>query len=345
LSELLRAARLMGTGHMLKLGRGYKTGWDEMIRGYWSTRVVHAFIKIGLLDALMNGPVNIDAFATKEKLDINILRPLVEAMYSIGFLDRVGECFALSDKGRLMMEVLRGWFEISYGYTDIFHNLEEMLRGTQAYGRDFYRKSDFVATGSGEMENLLFFPQCNEIINKFGFSNVLDLGCGDGTFLRKLCEMNPKVKAFGIDIAPPAIAEGIKRTEAAGLSDRISLHVADIQDVKGMPAELRTVQVATIFFILHEILYLGEENLMAFLRGYRANFPNAPLIVFEAIRPTADEMRERPGIAIYYYLYHDLSHQKPTSRDKWKEYFRAAGFTKIEERYMNFARTAIYVLQ
>jgi hypothetical protein len=55
-------------------------------------------------------------------------------------------------------------------------------------------------------------------------------------------------------------------------------------------------------------------------------------------------MRQRRGIAIYYYLYHDLSHQKPASREKWKELFRASGFKSIEERHMDFARTAIYTL-
>jgi hypothetical protein len=34
------------------------------------------------------------------------------------------------------------------------------------------------------------------------------------------------------------------------------------------------------------------------------------LIVFEVIRPSVEEMRKRPGMAIHYALQHDLSHQK-----------------------------------
>ncbi len=85
---------------------------------------------------------------------------------------------------------------------------------------------------------------------------------------------------------------------AAGLESRIFLHTADIQDVQEMPAAIGTVQVTTIFFILHEILYLGEDRLIAFLKAYQQKFPGVPLMAFEAIRPTADEMRRRPGIGI-----------------------------------------------
>jgi hypothetical protein len=114
--------------------------------------------------------------------------------------------------------------------------------------------------------------------------------------------------------------------------------------VEGIPAEFRTAEAATIFFILHEILYHGDDALIAFLRGYRKSFPGVPLIAFEAVRPTQEEMREKQGIAIYYYLYHELTQQKPVSRERWKELFQAAGFTQIEERYLDFSRSAIYLL-
>jgi cyclopropane fatty-acyl-phospholipid synthase-like methyltransferase len=185
----------------------------------------------------------------------------------------------------------------------------------------------------------------NHIIVEKGYTRVLDLGCGDGTFLRKLCEMNRDVQCFGIDLAPEAIEEGKCKARAAGLENRISLHAADVQDVKGMPEALRRVEVATIFFVLHEILYLGEDRLIAFLQAYRRNFPGVPLIAFEAIRPTADEMRKRPGIGIYYYLYHELTHQKPVDTARWRELFRTAGFQSIEERYLGFSRAAIYTLR
>jgi SAM-dependent methyltransferase len=346
-SELLKAIRLFGLGYLIKLGRGYRMGWDRLIRGYFSTHACHALMNIGLMDRMAEGDVDLESFAQSAQVDGKILRSLCEALYSDRLLDRNGspDRYRLSRDGRLVYDVLKGWLEVSYGYSEVFASLEGMLRGTKVYGRDFYRKSDFVARGSGEMENWLFFPMINHIIVEKGYTRVLDLGCGDGTFLRKLCEMNRDVQCFGIDLAPEAIEEGKGKARAAGLENRISLHAADVQDVKGMPEALRSVEVATIFFVLHEILYLGEDRLIAFLQAYRRNFPGVPLIAFEAIRPTADEMRKRPGIGIYYYLYHELTHQKPVDTARWRELFRTAGFESIEERYLGFSRAAIYTLR
>ena len=346
--ELLKAIRLFGLPYLLKLGKGYRLGWEEMFRGYFSTHVVHALINVGLIDEmLVHGEVDLRSFAESAKLDLSILKPLCEALYSDGLLDRNDRAdhYRLSKKGRSAIEVLKGWLEVSYGYSEVFTSLEGMLRGTKVYARDFYRKSDYVARGSGEMENWLLFPMANQIIHQKGYTRVLDLGCGDGTFLRKLCAMNQDVQCFGIDIAPAAIEDGKLSARAAGLENRISLFAADIQDVQDMPPAFRSVQVATIFFVLHEILYLGEARLIEFLKAFRRNFPNVPLMAFEAIRPTAEEMRNRRGIGIYYYLYHDLTHQKPVNREKWHELFRAAGFESIDERYLGFSRTAIYSVQ
>ncbi len=345
MSELLKAVRLLGPSHMLKLGKGYRLGWDEMIHGYVATKSIHALLSVGFLDELRaKGSVNAEEFARTSNLDIDVLKPICEALYAMSLLDRAGEGYKLSPKGRTIMDVLRGWIEVSYGYSDVIADLDKMLTREMVYGKDFYRKSDYVATGSGEMENWLFFPIANEIILQKGYQRVMDLGCGDGTFLRKLCELNREVKCFGIDLAPAAIEEGERRARAVGLQDRIMLHAMDIQKVDEMPDPFKSVQATTIFFVLHEILYFGEDKLIDFLKAYRKGFPQVPLIVFEAIRPTAEEMRQRQGIAIYYYLYHDLTQQKPVSRERWKELFAIAGFASIEERYLPFARTAVYTL-
>lgn len=347
MGEFLRAIRFFGLPYLLRLGRGYRRGWQDMFSGYFATHALHALINVGLIDRMLSGGyIDIKAFAASEKLHEEILRPLCEALYSNRLFDRSDvDHYCLSERGRSSIPVLKGWLEVSYGYSEVFSSLEEMMRGTKVYARDFYRKSDFVARGSGEMENWLLFPLANAIIQEKGYTRVLDLGCGDGHFLRKLCALNTNVQCFGIDLAPAAIEEGEASARAAGLEGRISLHAADIQDVQEMPAVLRTVQVTTIFFVLHEILYLGEDRLIAFLKAYQQKFPGVPLIAFEAIRPTADEMRQRPGIGIYYYLYHDLTHQQPVTCARWRELFAKAGFRSIDERYLGYSRTAIYTVQ
>jgi phenylpyruvate C(3)-methyltransferase len=311
-----------------------------------ATRTMQALFNIGFVDELLDKIwADANEFARKHDLDPHILNSLCESFYCLSlFKKRGGNEYALDEQGLLLVETLRGWFEVSYGYEEIFQRLEEQLRKQIVYERDFYRRSDFVAKGSGEMENWLFFPLMNELIRKNGYKRVMDLGCGDGTFLRKLCATNEQISGLGIDLAPSAITDGKRRAVEAGLSHRIDLWAADISSIEELPAPFKSVDVATVFFVLHELLYTSEQRVVDFLQAFRKLFPGVPLIVFEAIRPTAEALRKKPGISIYYFLYHDLSHQKPVDRDQWKRIFRIAGFTNINERYLGFTRSAIYIL-
>ncbi|HTB20208.1 MAG TPA: class I SAM-dependent methyltransferase [Bryobacteraceae bacterium] len=344
--ETLRLLRLFGPLHMLRMARAYRQGWTHLLRGALETRAMQTLLNVGFLDELVrSGSVECAAFARLHNLDETILRGLCEAMFSVGMFGRNGDHFFLEAKGQLLMDKFRGWLELSYGYEEVFHRLEPLLRKEIVYGTDLYRRPDFVAKGSGEMENHFYFPLANQIIIEKGFRNVLDLGCGDGTFLRRLCQLNKQVTCFGIDLAPQAIEDGKRLATQEGLLHRVNLFAADISGIQKLSGPLTRVDAATTFFVLHELMYEGEDRVIDFLKDFRRIFPRVPLIVFEPIRPTPEEARARPGVGIFYFLFHDLSHQKTVGREQWTKVFRAAGFTSIQERYLGVARTAIFQLQ
>jgi 2-ketoarginine methyltransferase len=294
---------------------------------------------------LQRGRVEPATFAHSRNLDPEILHSLCDSLYSSRILKKVGAAYALDRKGRILVEVARGWFDFVYGYEELFHHLEALLRREKMYGTDVHRRTDFVAQGSGEVENWIYFPLAADIIAAHGYRNVLDLGCGDGAFLRELCKRNPRVTAYGIDIAPDAIADGIERTREARLEDRVHLYVHDVTEVEDLPPTLRHIDAAITFFVLHEIAYDGEARVVEFLSSFRRLFPGVPLIIFEINKPTPDAMRRRPGMAIQYFMQHELSHQRPVSRLEWRRLFKAAGFDSIEERHLGFARTSIFTLR
>jgi len=342
--ELAKTVHRFGLPYMLRLQKTYRTGWEEMIRGYMETSIMHALLNVGLIDEMQKHlAVEVNAFAAQAKLEAAVLAPLCEASYCLGIFDKNGDGYTLSEKGRSIVEVMRGWLEVCYGYDEVFHSLEPLLRKEKIYGKDLYRRSDFVARGSGEMENLLFFPLANDMIMANGYKRVLDLGCGDGTFLRALCRLNAQVECYGIDLAPGAIEDGNRLLREEGLGGRVRLTALDISKID--QAGLPPIDAATIFFVLHELLYFGEDVLLNFLKDFRRLFPGTPLIAFEALRPPAEELRRHPGISVYYFLYHDLTQQKPVDSATWKQLFRAAGFQSIEERQLDFAKAAIYLLK
>jgi SAM-dependent methyltransferase len=343
--SLLRTMRIVGYKKMLKLFMASRVGYVDIISGMYTTYSMNALFNVGFFDKIKaDGFVDIHSFAQSRNLDEKILRSLCDSLYSLRILKMRGQKLVLDRKGKVLVNVARGWFEIVDGYKDVMHSLESMLKGEKQYGKDIFRNTEWVAKGSGEIENWIFFPLAASIVQKKGYRKVLDLGCGDGTFLRRMCERDQDITGFGIDIAKDAIDDGCKKNQLAGLGNRIRLLSEDVCKIEKLPKAFRQIDVAFTYFVPHEILAIREQKLVEFLKSYIRLFPDIPLIVFEAVRPTPEEMRSRPGPAIQYFLYHDLTHQKPVSRKEWKRIFRLAGFNSIKENYMGFARTAIFTL-
>jgi SAM-dependent methyltransferase len=345
MSVLLETIRVLGLGQVFRLYLGYRLAWQGTLDGFYNTRIIQTLFNVGFFDEMQGqGYVDPDTFAEARNLDPEILRSLCVALYATRFLRKNGTRYMLDRKGQILVGVTRGWFDGVYGYEGMVHHLEGLLRKEIVYGKDLRRRSDFVAVGSGEMENWIYFPLAIDAIRARGFKSVLDFGCGDGTFLLRLCEQAEGVRGFGLDIAPEAIAKGREQIKGTGLEGRIQLFVGDINSLEELPEPLRSVDVTTVFFVLHEVLYDGPDRAVTLLKNYRRLFSGVPLMVFEVMRPTPDEMRRRPGMAVQYVLQHDLSHQRLTDSAQWREMFRAAGFQSIEEKHLGFARTSIFTL-
>ena len=343
--ELLNTIRVIGLKKTIDLARAYRQGWMGILTGFYTTRTMQALFNVGFFDQMeARGGVDLETFAAEEGLSPEILQALCESLYALQILNREKNVYSLGPKGRVLTDVARGWFIGTYGYESVFHNLEALLRQGKEYGKQVNRLPEPIARGSAEMEALLYFPLAVDIVAKKGYGRVLDLGCGEGTFLRQLCRGLPEVRGTGIDLSPEAIEAARKRAVENGFGDRLEFFVEDVTDLDGAPSAVGEVDAATIFFVLHEILYRGEDAVVEFLEGFRAKFPGVPLIVFEVIRPRPEEMRSRPGMAIHYALQHDLSHQKLVSGEEWRRLFGLAGFDKVEERELKFARTGIFTV-
>jgi 2-ketoarginine methyltransferase len=339
----MRTAKTVGVKRLLRLQRAHRDTWEGLLDGFYTTRAIQTLLNVGFLDEVeRKGSVDVESFARSNNLDPDVLRALCEALFAMRVLKLNGHGYALDRKGKMVLEVARGWFDISYGYEEVFHNLEGLLKKTKRYGSDVHRRGDYVARGSGEIENWVYFPLAIEMVRNGGFKRVLDLGCGDGTFLREMCRNLSGVTGYGLDLAPDAIALGERLRHDEGLDGRVHLHAADVCEMETLPNLWRDIDLGITFFVLHEVRYAGGEAVVHLLRSFRRLFPNVPLIVFEAIRPTAEQMRARPGMSVHYFMYHDLTHQKPVSREEWRDLFKAAGFSSIEERWLPFARTSIF---
>ena len=344
--ELMRLARILGWRNLLRMRQAKRVGGDEIIRGFFATPTIIALFKIGFFDAVLKEErVYIEPFASEHGLEFDVLKPLCEYLYEIKVLDKDGPSYTFGPKGRLLTEMVKGSFYSAAAYSAVFNNLESLLRGQSSYGSDVHRDTALAAAGSGEAGKLFMFPMVEELIFKNEFAKVLDLGCGDATFLINLCKTNPDVTAYGIDLSAKAIENGCRNVAQENLQDRVHLFAEDMFNLKAIAGQLDGIQAATSFFVLHEFLRGGTSRVVDFFRAFREAFPNTYLIICESVRHTPEQIRKRLGPLAEFQLVHDLTKQNPITRAQWKTAFGEAGFTSIEENYIRTGRMVIYTVR
>lgn len=348
MTALVKAIRELGVRQMRRLNRARRWGWEGLLRGHVVTRVVQTLLDAGVFDELhAEGRLDVDAFAARQGLDARLLRALCDYLAARRLLCRSddGSTYSLDANGELLVEgTLRGWMELTRGYENVLHAMPELLRKTRHYGTDIVRDGHDVAVGSGRASSEFFFPLTATRISRAGYRCVLDIGCGDATFLRYLCSKVPGVKGVGIDRSPDAIAAARDRICREGLSDRITVLCGDMTTLADHCDDTREVDAATAFFVLHELLeHDGTDVIAEFLHTFRCALPGVPLIAIEPIRPSVEEMRRRPGPAIEYALLHDLSDQVTMPRGAWTKVLAAAGFGAVDVEHCDFARSSTYI--
>ena len=348
MSSLFSAARQLGVRNLMQMRRARKWGWEGLVRGHVMTRVVQTVLEIGMLDAMRrSGAVDVGKFAVERGFDARLLTAVCDYLVARRIMRRADTngSYALDDDGQFLMNsnAARGWLELTHGYESVLHALPDLLSGRRRYeAGDIQRDGERVAVGSGRASIGFFFPLTAETIRRNGYRRVLDIGCGDATFLRYLCREYPEMKGVGLDRSPAAVSAACEQIARDGLSDRISVICADAFDLGAYKDQLRGVDVATSFFVLHELCGGPDGGPLApFLATFRLALPGVPLIAVEAIRPSVEEMRRRPGPAIEYSLLHDLSGQRTIGRGDWRQVLERAGFSQVHEDHFDFARASI----
>jgi SAM-dependent methyltransferase len=330
---------------MLKLNKARRKGWERIMRGFFLTRTTCTLFNLGVFDVLeREQPLEPGRFASQHDLDADLLKALCEYMSLMGVFKHEGDVYRLDKRGEFFCSYLRGWFDLVHGYEEPFHHLEDLVRKKRVYGEDLSRRPEHVARGSGDASKLLYFPIVVEMLMGRGYRSVVDFGCGDGTFLIDMAQAIPQIQAFGVDLAQEAVDSGTEKIAGHGLQDRIRLMQGDMLEMAKLGSKLQPVDAATVFFVLHELLSLSRERLIRVLRDFRRHFPGTDLVVCEAVFHDFDELPAQPSYIAEYQLFHKISGQKLANLKTWKEIFRSAGFSSIEEKYLRFCRTVVYIL-
>ncbi|MFD0201598.1 MULTISPECIES: class I SAM-dependent methyltransferase [Saccharothrix] len=227
-------------------------------------RAVATGLRLGLFDALADGPLPIASLASALGADPRGTGLLAEALVSFGYLTRAPDGYANTDEttewlaGGGYSEVDKFWSVVLF---ESWEGMEESVR-TGKPSIDFYawlaERPDVLRRFQGMLSGHAdaIAPEVASIL-PVG-STLLDVGGGHAKHAIRLCATHPALRATVIDL-PDALAVGAAAVTDAGLSRRITLRAGDY-DTLDLGSDYDTV---LLFNVVHGRTAVANEALLA----------------------------------------------------------------------------------
>lgn len=244
-------------------------------QGAMALQVAFIGVANGLFAALAeHGPADPGSLAQAAGMDPGYVARWVDAAYAFGYLAEEGDKVALTEAGRgFAGEPTAGPLPFAIHSLLGAHMSERtahFMRTGERPGEAVLGERDTVAGLFGTMLEGLFgpvfedrilpdLPVYREIDAEGG--TAVDLGCGNGWYLRRLARAYPNLRGIGLDLFDEAIQEAQSRAGAEGTADRLDFRKGDLHDYTvAEPVDLIAMNRA-----LHHV-WDEKERVFAFLR-------------------------------------------------------------------------------
>jgi predicted O-methyltransferase YrrM len=193
-------------------------------------QLVAAAVDLGVLDALVEGPVGTAALADRLGVpDPDLLAAYLRVLAAAGFVTGEGS-WALTKAGRAVVDddQVRATYEGFGGYqTELYRELRPLLSGGLRR-RDTEEHAEVIARLSAALEPLLH-DLLTRTVRERRPRRVLDIGCGAGLHLAAMLEAAPDATGVGVDVDPDAAALARRTLSERGLADRAGVEAVDIR--------------------------------------------------------------------------------------------------------------------
>jgi SAM-dependent methyltransferase len=227
----------------------------------------------------------------------------------------------------------------------IFEALPLIIRKEKEYGKNIFRKGEFVGRGSAELAELLPFPYAKDMLKRHHLFKIVDMGCGSGDFLINFCIENKEFSGVGIDISPEVISFAERLASSREINGRVSFQIGDIKAIEKFKELIEEGDVLSFMFVLHEFLTREDNEVVRMLTHMKNVYPTKHILITEVYRRGVQELISRPVTVAEHHLFHKLSKQGLATLNEWKSIFNKAGLVIVEERRFDRAAQAYFLLR
>jgi len=302
----------------------------QPIRQFVLAQALYHFISMGIQDRLAQATaLTIHDLSDDLNLNENRLGGFLAYLANEGFVELLAEGGVRLTAVGATISAFQPWYTLLVGgYAQTFLELPKALARDGPYAD---RNSSQVGLGSCGISQYDALPMTRSLLERIAGSwrTVVDLGCGDGSYLLDLCRSLPGVRGIGLDPDPNSVAAARRTAEKYGIADRVNIRVGGIPELPDLGAEVGPFCFITAFVLQEVLEQSGRHAIVELLRLSFGRYPDACWIVIEVDhRPDDPSVMSRGlGLAYYnpYYLIHQLTQQKLERVAFWHEVFREAG--------------------
>jgi SAM-dependent methyltransferase len=252
-----------------------------------------AFIGVanGLFVALAEEPATPSELAGRLTLDAGYVLRWCEAAYAFGYLDRAEGRFEATALGRAYLPGVEGTL-MPFAVQSVLgaHMAERatgLMRTGERPGESVLAERATILPWFGPMLEATFgalferevlpgVPAFAEVAARGGVA--LDLGCGNGWYLRRLAARFPALRGIGLDGFEENVRQATEQSQREGLGERLSFQTGDIYD----HAPLEPVALVAMNRALHHV-WDQRERVFRSLRDALA--PGGVAVIWEPAWP------------------------------------------------------------
>ena len=295
-----------------------------LLRGYFTCPLISFLGKRKVLDKMIDREFCIDEF--EEIINKEIFHSILTYFESINLLKEgsAKERYQATEIGKKIFKRY-GSFCLLHSYGNFLDLLENVLFDKN------YRETPKVdraenIIGSGQTNSRKYFPSAIEMLKKEGnVHKVIDVGSGNGAFLKLILENFPNCNVVGVDISEKATEETKKNLKISFKEANVKTILSDGRNASyWLPKSIEDDEkdkkiVITMWYLIHEISKKDPNEIINYLKEIYKSFPYAGIIIGEITAFPSSVLRENrfESIMPEFLFFHEISGQGVLS---WQQY-------------------------
>jgi 2-ketoarginine methyltransferase len=304
----------------------------QPVRYFFLAQSLHHAMHLGVFAALQKEPGRTtEAVAQELGLDAYRTGGLLRYLRNEGYTTLEDGGWSVTGK---TLEVLpfAPWYEMLVGgYALSMDQLGDVLKDGSRYATRNTTKVGEGSCGIGAYDALPLAEKLLDQVAADGPERIVDLGCGDGSFLMDLLVARPELHGLGVEPHEGSVVLGNRRRAELGLEGRFEIIQAGAEDVLtlDLPEDGQGICFMTAFVLQEVLQQQGTEFVEKLLARTFERYPLARWLVIEMDHRPLSPVMGSHGLAktFYnpYFLIHHITEQHLETQPWWEELFERLG--------------------